>query len=63
MTLKSIRRTAQDENIPENFLRQMVRSNGCPGVYSGRKFLVDVDALRVMLAEQAAAAVKKTQTN
>lgn len=63
MALKSIRETARELNIPENYLRTLHKNNDCPGVHSGVKFLVDVDALRDMLAERAAAAVKKPQAS
>lgn len=42
----SIHKTAQlGIGVSETQLRVMVKQKKCPGVYSGRKFLVNVDAL------------------
>ena len=42
---KTIRKTAATGIVPESFLRSLVAQGKCPGVYSGNRFLVNVDAL------------------
>lgn len=44
-TLRSIRETVRMTGISETFLRQLVAQKKCPGFYSGRKFIVNVDLL------------------
>ena len=46
---KTIRQTAATGIISEHFLRLMVKQNKCPGIHSGNRFLVNVDALEEML--------------
>lgn len=46
---KTIRQTAATGLISEHFLRMIVKQNRCPGIYSGTRFLVNVDALAEML--------------
>lgn len=42
---KTIRKTAATGIVPESFLRSLVAQGKCPGIYSGNRFLVNVDAL------------------
>ena len=42
---KSIREVAKSGLISEHYLRIMVKKGECPGVWSGRKFLINVSAL------------------
>ena len=54
MTLKTIRQTAATGILPEYRLRQLQKQKKLPGIYSGNRFLVDVDLLKSMLSEAAA---------
>lgn len=47
-TFKTIRQAAAMGLMTEHYLRLLVAQGKCPGVYSGRRFLVNVD----ILAEQ-----------
>ena len=42
---RTIRQTAREIQFPENRIREMVKQGVCPGIYSGTRFLVNVDAL------------------
>lgn len=42
---KTIRQTAATGLIPESYLRLLVKERKCPGIYSGNRFLVNIDAL------------------
>lgn len=42
---KTIRQTAALGFISEHYLRLLVAQGKCPGVFSGNRFLVNVDAL------------------
>lgn len=42
---KTIRQTAALGFISEHYLRLLVAQEMCPGIYSGNRFLVNVDAL------------------
>lgn len=44
-TFKTIRQTAAMGFVPENLLRERLKRGKLPGVYSGNRFLVNVDAL------------------
>lgn len=44
-TFKTIRQTAALGFISEHYLRLLVAQGKCPGVYSGNRFLVNLDAL------------------
>lgn len=57
MQLKTIRQTAGI--LPEYRLRQMQKQGKLPGVFSGNRFLVDVEALQEMLRRESLAAVKQ----
>ena len=35
--------------VSEYFIRKLVKAGSCPGIYSGKRFLVNVDALFDML--------------
>jgi len=49
----SIRQTAKKTGIAESFLRSAVKEKKIPGFYSGRKFLINVPQLMVVLEEQS----------
>ena len=55
----TIRKTSQKIDFPENRIRTMVKQGVCPGIYSGNRFLVNVDALVEQLDEQSREGVKK----
>lgn len=44
-TFKTIRQTAKTGLLTEHYLRRLVSAGKCPGIYSGNRFLVNVDAL------------------
>lgn len=44
-TFKTIRQTAAIGIVTEHCLRRMVAAGECPGIYSGNRFLVNVNAL------------------
>lgn len=45
----TIRQAAATEIVNENFLRRLVAQGRCPGIYSGKRFLVNIDALSEQL--------------
>ena len=47
--LRTIRQVARYLEIPESLVRRLVAQGVCPGVYSGNRFLVNVEALREYL--------------
>lgn len=53
MTLKTIKKTAAQGPLSEYRLRLMLKQKQLPGVYSGNRFLVDVEMLNAMLAQEA----------
>lgn len=53
LTFKTIRQTAATGLISEHFLRQLVAQGRCPGIYSGSRFLVNVDALAEQLDKES----------
>lgn len=46
---KTIRQTASTGWITESHLRRLVAEGKCPGIYSGKRFLVNVNALAEQL--------------
>lgn len=46
---QSIRETKRTTGLPECYLRKLVKEGKAPGVYSGKKFLVNVPALLAQL--------------
>lgn len=46
---RSVRETARLGIAPESFIRNLVAQGKCPGIYSGKKFLVNVEQLREYL--------------
>lgn len=48
-TFKTIRQTAATGLASENFIRMLVAQGKCPGIRSGNRFLVNVEALGEML--------------
>ena len=56
-TYKTIRQTAALGILSEHFLRQLVARGQCPGVYTGNRFLVNVEALVEQLERQSREAV------
>ena len=56
-TYKTIRQTAALGILSEHFLRHLVARGQCPGVYTGNRFLVNVEALVEQLDRQSREAV------
>lgn len=56
---KTIRQTAAMGILPEHRLRILVAQGKCPGVYSGTRFLVNVNLLIEMLDRKSMEAVKE----
>nr|WP_325180315.1 hypothetical protein [uncultured Oscillibacter sp.] len=48
-TFKTIRQTAATGLASENFIRTLVAQGKCPGIRSGNRFLVNIEALGEML--------------
>lgn len=46
---KTIRQTAATGIMTEHYLRLLVAQGRCPGIYSGSRFLVNVDVLAEQL--------------
>lgn len=57
---KTIRQVARYLDISESLVRRLVAQGVCPGVYSGNRFLVNVEALREYL-ETESRQVKEVQ--
>lgn len=60
MNFKTIRQTAAEGILPEFRMRQMLKQGKLPGIYSGTRYLVNVDALKAMLEEQTAQSVQSS---
>lgn len=58
-TFKTIRQVAATGLITEHRLRIMVAEGVCPGIKSGNRFLVNLDALAEQLDIESRAAVRK----
>lgn len=46
---QTVRQAARYLEVPEHFIRSLVAQGECPGIYSGNRFLVHVEALREYL--------------
>ena len=57
---QTVRQVARYLEIPESHVRRLVAQGVCPGVYSGNRFLVNVEALREYL-EAESRQVKEVQ--
>lgn len=60
MVFQTIRQSARYLEIPETYIRRLVAQGVCPGVYSGNRFLVNVEALREYL-ETKSRQIKEVQ--
>ena len=58
-TFKTIRQTAALGILTEHRLRLMVAQGVCPGIRTGNRFLVNVDALAKLLDKQSRVEVKE----
>ena len=56
---KTIRQTAATGIMTEHYLRLMVAEGRCPGIYSGNRFLVNVEALSELLDKQSREGVQE----
>ncbi len=59
--MKTIRQVAAMGILSEHFLRLRQKQGRLPGIYSGNRFLVNVDALSDMLSEESAASINMTE--
>jgi hypothetical protein len=50
---KTIRQTAATGIMTEHYLRRMVEDGRCPGIYSGNRFLINVEALAEQLDKES----------
>ena len=57
-TMKTIRQTAALGIVSEHLLRLMLKQGRLPGVYSGNRFLVNVEALVSQLNSESVENVK-----
>lgn len=46
---QTIREVSRTLDVPEHLIRCMVAQGTCPGIYSGTRFLVHVEALKEYL--------------
>lgn len=53
----TIRETARTKIVPEHHLRLMVAQGKCPGIYAGKKFLVNYGLLVEQLNDESRKAV------
>lgn len=53
MEFMTIRQLAATGYMSEHYLRKLVKQGKCPGIYSGKKFLINVDLLRFQLNEES----------
>lgn len=49
LMFQTIRQVSKTLNVPAHLVRCLVAQGACPGVYSGNRFLVNVDQLREYL--------------
>ena len=54
---KTIRQVAAAGVLPEHRLRARVKEGRCPGIYSGSRFLINVQALTEQLERESMEAV------
>ncbi len=59
LTFKTIRQTAATGIMTEHYLRLLVAEGRCPGIYSGNRFLVNVEALSELLDRQSREGVQE----
>lgn len=59
LTFKTIRQTAAMGILTEHRLRLMVAQGLCPGIRTGNRFLVNVEALVELLDKQSREEVEK----
>lgn len=50
---QTVRQVARYLEITESLVRRLVAQGVCPGVYSGNRFLVNVEALREYLEAES----------
>ena len=50
---QTVRPVARYLEVPERLVRRRVAQGVCPGVYSGNRFLVNVEALREYLEAES----------
>lgn len=62
-TFKTVRQTANTGLISEHLLRQLVAQGKCPGIYSGTRFLVNVDALAEMLDAESRRCLEREEAD
>lgn len=58
-TFKTIRQTAALGVLPEHRIRLLVAQGKCPGIYTGNRFMVNVDALTDFLDKQSREVVSR----
>ena len=61
-TFKTIRETARTGLVSEYQLRMLVKRGRCPGIYRGKKFMVNVTALAEQLDMESRLAVVQYET-
>lgn len=58
-TFRTIRQTAATGILSEHRLRLLVAEGRCPGIRTGNRFLVNLEALAELLDKQSREGVKK----
>lgn len=61
-TFKTIRQTAATNLLTKHALRLLVAAGKCPGIYSGNRFLVNVEALAEQLDRESRAILQKNES-
>jgi len=59
-TFKTIRQTAAMGLMTEHYLRLLVAQGKCPGIRSGNRFLINVEALAEQLDEESRRGCKES---
>lgn len=49
--LLTVKETSKECGVPENLLRNLIKEGKCPGIYSGTRFYINVDALENIIRE------------
>lgn len=50
---QTIRQVSRTLGVPEHLIRCLVANGSCPGIYSGTRFLVHVEALKEYLDRES----------
>ena len=54
--LLTVREAAKESGLSQYFIRNWIKQGKCPGVYSGTRFLVNIEQLETKIREECATA-------